>query len=301
MQKLSCENIIFNFTPDLKEVYKVKEGEIFVVKTNDCFTQQITSEDQVVNEIDFDNLNAATGPIYVENAKPGDILKVEILDIVVEKSGVAVTVPGGGALGNEVEESIVRVIEIKNKKGLFKGIEIPIDPMIGVIGVAPAEKDGTWPTHVPWKHGGNMDTKLIKKGTSLYFKVNQEGGMLALGDCHAAMGDGELSFTGIEIPADVTLKVSVLKDKRDLEWPVLEYEDRSIVIASGENLEEAMQSASREAVKIIKEVLNITWEEAYIIASQTVDLRISQVVNDKKTVRAEIPNFVLAIEELLEK
>lgn len=301
MQRLSKENSFYNFVYGMEEVYRVKNREIFLVETNDCFKQQIINEEQVVDTIDFNLVNAATGPIYVEEARAGDILKVDILDIRTEESGVAITTPGGGALGEESKESIVRIISIENAKARYKGIEIPVEPMIGVIGVAPSKEEGEWGTHSPWKHGGNMDTKLIKKGSSLYFQVNQDGAMFGLGDCHIAMGDGEVSISGIEVPAEVLLRVSVLKNKRELKWPLLETEDKNIIIASGDNLEDAMKSATREAVKYIEEVLDISWEEAYIMVSQTVDLRISQVVNAKKTIRAEIPKYVMSTEDLLEK
>lgn len=301
MQIFSNEKVIYNFVHGMEEAYRVKNNEIFTVKTNDCFLQQMKSEDQVLEKIDFGQLNSATGPIYVENSKVGDVLKVDILDIKTEDSGVSLTSAGEGAIGEDIEKSIVRIIKSENGKAIFKGVEIPVDPMIGVIGVAPKEEDGTWGTHNPWKHGGNMDTKLIKKGNTIYFKVNQDGAMLALGDLHMVMGDGEVCFTGVEVPGEVTLRVSVLKEKRNLEWPLLETENKSIVIASGDDLEMAMKSATREAVKIISETLDITFEEAYIMASQTVDLRISQVVNQKKTIRAEIPKFVVSTEKILEK
>ncbi|RVU54504.1 acetamidase/formamidase family protein [Anaerosphaera multitolerans] len=301
MQKLLRDNVIYNFENGMKGAYKVKDGETFTVETCDCFHQQISSEDQVLLEIDMDIVNPATGPIYVEGAEVGDILKVEILDIKIDDRGVAAAIPGSGGLPEESKEAIVRVIEVKEGFANYLGKKIPIEPMIGVIGVAPGEGEGTWGTHTPWKHGGNMDTKTITKGRTLYFDVGQEGAMLALGDLHAVMGDGELCFTGLEIPGEVDLKVSLIKGKKKLNWPVLESKDNIAIIASGENLEEAMQNAASTAVKYISEVLNSTWAEAYVMASQVLDLRISQVVNPMKTVRAEIPNYILTMEEILNR
>ncbi len=149
------------------------------------------------------------------------------------------------------------------------------------------------------KHGGNMDTKIITKGSSLYFPVNQKGAMLALGDLHAVMGDGELSFAGLEIPGEVEIKVSVLKSKKIIEWPIVELEDRIEIIASGESLDLAMQEAARTAVGYLQEALKVSWGEAYVMSSLVVDLNISQVVNPKKTVRASIPKNILEIEDLL--
>ncbi|SHH04835.1 amidase [Anaerosphaera aminiphila DSM 21120] len=300
MEKLSRENVIYNFENGMRESYRVKENEIFTVETCDCFHQQITSEEQVLLEIDMDIVNPATGPIYVEGAKKGDILKVEILDIKVADKGVSAAIPGSGGLPEESRDAIVKVIEIKNSKANYLGKEIPIVPMIGVIGVAPSEESGVWGSHTPYRHGGNMDTKTITKGTTLYFDVAQEGAMLSLGDLHAVMGDGELCFTGLEIPGEVELKVSVIKSSRELGWPVLESKDKISIIASGETLEDAMKEAASAGVKFISEALNVTWAEAYVMASLALDLKISQVVNPMKTIRAEIPKYILSMEKLLE-
>ncbi|MGX6979639.1 acetamidase/formamidase family protein [Vagococcus elongatus] len=301
MKIFSRDHVIYNFEYGVKERYRVKSGDTFVVETNDCFHQQITNEEQLLMEIDMDIVNPATGPIYIENAEPGDILKVDILDITLPDHSVAAAVPGEGGLPEESTTPIVQIIEIKEGKAHYLGKEIPVHPMIGVIGVAPAKEDGVWGTHTPWKHGGNMDSKVIGTGSTLYFNVNQSGGMLALGDCHAAMGDGELCFTGLEIASNVRLRVSVLKEKRLLDWPILETEETINIIGSGETLEVAMKAASSDAVAYISDTLNVSWPQAYVMASQAMDLRISQVVNPRKTIRAEIPKYILTMDELLEK
>ncbi len=171
--------------------------------------------------------------------------------------------------------------------------------MIGVIGVAPSEEDGPQPTDSPWKHGGNMDTTDIRAGSTLYFPVNQKGALLALGDCHAIMGDGEICFTGLEVPAEVTLEIDLIKDKT-IKWPLVETDEYTMVISSGDNLDEAVYEATSQAVNHIKDSLDIEWEDAYILASLTVDLKISQVVDPKMTVRAAIPKHVVSTEKLLE-
>ncbi|HSH36090.1 acetamidase/formamidase family protein [Schnuerera sp.] len=299
MKVISGSKVIYKFTHDMEHVESIIPKEVVKVESNDCFFQQIVREDQVMTEIDYDKLNPATGPIYVEGAEPGDLLKVKILDINVADKGVAAAVPGEGALGDQVNNSTIRIIDIEDGYAIFKGVKLPIKPMIGVIGVAPAVEDGNWPTETPWKHGGNMDTTDIKKGSTLYFPVNQNGALLALGDCHAVMGDGELCFTGLEIPAEVLLEVDVIKEKT-IEWPLVETEEHTMVIASGEDLEEALYSATNEAVKYIMNSLKLEWEDAYILASLSVDLKISQVVDPKKTIRAAIPKDVVPTERIIE-
>lgn len=170
--------------------------------------------------------------------------------------------------------------------------------MIGVIGVASAGEDGEWPTNSPWKHGGNMDTTDVRAGSTLYFPVNQKGALLALGDCHAVMGDGEICFTGLEIPAEVTLEVKLIKNKT-IEWPLIETDKYTMIVASGDDLEDALYTASDQAVKLLKDSLGLEWEDAYILTSISVDMKISQVVNPKKTIRAAIPKYIISTEKLI--
>lgn len=283
----------------MEPIASVLPGDIFKVETNDCFFQQVLSEEQDLKDLDYGRLNPATGPIYVEGAEPGDLLKVKIISIDVKDKGIAAVIPNGGLLGDQVTKSIIRIINIEDNHALFQGVKIPISPMIGVIGVAPAKEDGEWTTDTPWKHGGNMDTKDIKAGSTLYFPVNQEGALLALGDCHALMADGEVCFTGLEIPAEVTLKVDLIKNK-SVKWPLLETDEYTMVVASGDNLDHAVYEATSNAVEYIKNSLGIEWEEAYILASLSVDLKISQLVDPKITVRAAIPKYLVATEKLID-
>lgn len=300
MKKISSDKVIYTFKPKMEEVEKVLPDEIFQVETNDCFYGQIKKEEQLVTEVDFSRINPATGPIYVENAEPGDILKVEILDIELPEKGVIVTVPGEGILGEMVERAKTNIIEIDGDFCYFNGLKIPVTPMIGVIGVAPSDETGEYPTGSPWKHGGNMDTKDITVGSIVYFPVNQPGALLALGDCHAVMGDGEVCVAGCEINSKVTLKLNLIKRKK-IEWPIVETKDSWMIVASGKNLEEASKEAVKYAVKYLETGLKISWDDAYMLSSMILDLKISQVVDPNKTVRAVIPKSILSLRNLFEK
>ncbi|HHY81273.1 MAG TPA: acetamidase/formamidase family protein [Clostridiales bacterium] len=299
MKIVPGDKVIYKFSPCMEAVMTVSPGDTVKVETNDCFFQQVTSEEQVLNEIDYDRLNPATGPIYVEGAEPGDLLKVKIVSIDVKEKGVAAVVPNEGVLGDLVTKPIIRVLNIEDGHAVFHGIKLPIRPMIGVIGVAPAEEDGQWATDSPWKHGGNMDTTDIRAGSTLYLPVSQKGALLALGDCHAVMGDGEICFTGLEVPAEVVLEIDLIKGKAT-KWPLVETDDYTAVIASGDDLDGAIYEAASQAVKHIKDSLGIDWEDAYIIASLSVDLKISQVVDPKMTARAAIPKYVVSTQKLIE-
>ncbi len=292
-------NVIYSFKPKMDSVVTVKQGEIFKVITNDCFYGQIHDESQVLNQIDYSRLNPATGPVHIEGAEPGDILKVKILSIIPTSKGVAITLPDEGVLGNKPSKSLTMILNIENGYCDFKDIKIPIKPMIGVIGVATSEEMKEIDTATPWMHGGNMDTTDICEGAVLYLPVNQCGALLALGDCHALMGDGELCFTGCEIAAEVTLQTEVIKNK-NITWPIVETDDYTMVIASGDTIDEAISSATEQAVDYMMKSLRISWEEAYILSSLILDIKISQVVDPKKTVRGAIPKSILSTEKIFE-
>ena len=300
MIRITSDKSIYKFAPSMEAVATARPGDVIKFETNDCFYQQINQESQLVTEIDFSRVNPATGPIFIEGAEPGDLLKIRILAIDVHEQGVGIVMQGGGVLGAEAGQSRTRIFEVKDGFAHMDDIKIPIKPMIGVIGTAPADEDGEWITAVPWKHGGNMDTTDIKVGSTLYLPVRQKGALLALGDCHAAMGDGEVSMAALEIPADVIIEVNLIKGKAS-EWPLLETKKEIMVIASGDSVDQAIETATSQAVKLLAKGLEISWEDAYILASLAVNLKISQLVNEKKTVRAAIPKAILTANKLFER
>ena len=132
-----------------------------------------------------------------------------------------------------------------------------------------------------------MDTTDITEGSTLYLPVAADGAMLALGDLHAVMGDGEVCVTGLEIPGQVSLELEVIKNKK-IEWPILETKYSIQVIASDESLEEASRLALESMIDLVEKNLDLSFEDAYILSSLAVDLKISQVVNPKNTARAAI-------------
>lgn len=294
-------DVVYGFDSEMEEKYRVSPGEEFLVETNDCFYQQIQNEDELIENLDHGAFNPATGPIYVEGARAGDVLKVNIKKIEVDSKGCSLTIPDAGFLPDRVSQALTKIIEIKDDFAIFSDeIKIPIRPMIGVIGVATRKEDGYIATDIPFRHGGNMDTTDITAGTSLYLPVAVDGAMLALGDLHAVMGDGEVCVTGLEIPGRVTLEVYLIKNK-EISWPILETKDDIQVIASDESLEKAARFALEEMVRILEKIKGLSFEEAYILSSMVVDMKISQLVNPKKTARAAIKKDILDPSDLFEK
>lgn len=191
MQTLTKEKIVFEFNKNNKFNYSVQNNEIFYVETEDCYNGQIKNENIKRKDIDMSIVDCSVGPIEVIGSKAGDILEVEVIDIELAEQGVMTTAPNLGVLGDKITDFDTKIIKIKDGFAHFSPqIKIPLTPMIGVIGVFPPE-EGVHCTF-PGSHGGNMDTKIIKKGTKVYLPIYVDGAGLALGDLHACMGDGEL-------------------------------------------------------------------------------------------------------------
>jgi len=298
MKTIPSDKVIYTFRPEMGPVATVSPGEVVRFCTQDCWSGQITSEDQLAAGIDRSRVNPATGPVFVAGAEPGDLLEVKILGFTLAGSGFSAAMLGGGVLGPRVPRAVTRIIPVTDGACRFLDIPLPARPMIGVIGVAPADADGECRTVTPWKHGGNMDTADIREGSTLYLPVAQAGALLAMGDVHAVMGDGEMCSTGCEIAAEITVKVDCIKGKAS-EWPLLATEAHTMVIASGDTLGDAVTAAADQAVTCLSRGLGLAWEDAYILASLAVDLRISQLVNPRMTVRAAIPRSILPTEELI--
>lgn len=257
------EKYVYHFSPDNKPVERVRKGETIVFKTLDCFSNQVKSEEQLVTSIDFNRVNPATGPVFVEEAEAGDLLVVDIKDIKVDDKGVISTLPKTGPLSHKAEPR-TKIVSIKDGKAVFNDIEFPAKPMIGVIGVAP--KEGEIPCGYPGNHGGNMDCNKITQGSRVYFPIRVPGALFQLGDLHASMGDGEICGTGIEIAGEVTVKLDLIKDI-SLEWPVLETDNAWYVIASDNKFESALKYACEQMQLLISKAYNWDMTDAYLYMS----------------------------------
>ena len=262
MKKEFKDKYTYTFSKDIKPNFYVEENEIFDVYTLDCFANQVEKEEDMP-KIDFHHTNPATGPIYVNGVKPGDVLKVEILDIKVGRKGVICTVEGCGALW-DTSSFRTKVFDVKDNKVKFNDLELNIDPMIGVIGLA--SEDVTIPTGCSYEYGGNMDCNLIKKGTICYFPVSVDGALLSLGDLHALMGDGEVCGTGIEIDGVVTVKVSIIKNFK-LNFPLIETEDAYYVNTYGKSATDAIQKGYKEMQRLVTNAYNMDNTDATLYLS----------------------------------
>ena len=273
---------VFALGDNKENAVKVQQGEILEFYTRDCFNNQIDSEDYVMDVLDWDHINPATGPVYVEGAEKGDVLKVEILDIVLEDEGTMCCLPENGVLGADITENQIKKVPIKDGKAIFNQFELPLNPMIGVIGVAPENE--SVPCGTPGRHGGNMDNTKIAKGATLYLPVFHDGAYFGCGDVHACMGDGEIMVSGVEIGAVVKVKLTVIKGV-SIDNPRLEDAENIYTIASNEDIEKAIYTATKDMCGVLQKHLGYTLNEAGMLMSAVGNLQFCQVVDPERTVR----------------
>ncbi|MFF2754999.1 acetamidase/formamidase family protein [Psychrobacillus sp. NPDC058041] len=291
METLTCESgIIYEFNKMNSYTKKVESGSTLRIETYDCFKNQIQSKETVIEEIDWNEINPATGPIYVEGAVPGDILKVKIEKIEIGNQGVMVVGPNLGVMGHRIEKMSAKILPIVDDKIIFNEIKIPLNKMIGVIGVAPAGEGVNCGT--PGAHGGNMDNKMITEGSTLYFPVFTEGALFSLGDFHAAMGDGEVSVSGVEVPGAATVTLEVIKGET-LNHPMLENDEVFTQIVSAPTLDEATKIATEEMIHRIVEKSTLSIEETTMLMSAIGQIEICQIVDPLMTVRFVVPKWIL--------
>jgi len=207
---LSRETYQVAFDPSVPPALEIDPGDVVTFETGSDAYERLAGGESV-DAIGLPNFNRVTGPVAVRGAEPGDALAIEVLDVQVRKA-FSVWLPGFGGLGGRTEEQRVMETPLEDGRALIgtDGVSVPIRPMIGCIGTAPAE--GSASTFMPaYPHGGNMDLREMEPGTTLYLPVNVPGGLLSMGDLHAAMGTAEpsLSYVASSAPSTKPTEVSL--------------------------------------------------------------------------------------------
>ncbi|HWF10176.1 MAG TPA: acetamidase/formamidase family protein [Bryobacteraceae bacterium] len=232
-----------------------------------------------------------TGPVYVEGAEPGDVLEVRIqkIDLGVPYAMNAFR-PTAGFLEEDFPYSRSKTIKLDEKRmmGIFgNGIEIPLKPFFGSMGVAPPESAGRYNSAPPWIHGGNMDNKEFVAGTTLYLPVHVKGALFEVGDAHAGQGDGEVDIQAMETSLVGTFQFVVRKDMH-LTWPRGETATHYIVMGMDEELAIATRIAVREMIDFLVTQKGMNKDDAYMLTSVAADFHITQLVDGKKGVHGMI-------------
>ena len=286
MRRLSSKKVIYHFSPKNRPAYTVKSGERVIVETRDCFSGKAKGPKDLFEDIAMGAVNPATGPIALEGLVAGETLSVSIDGIKCGKTGVIMCSPDLGILGRDVRRARTKIVPIKGSRALFSDeIAIELNPHVGVIGVSPRE--GKVPVYYPGDFGGNMDTVEVREGSRVHLPTFVDGGMVSLGDVHAAMGDGEVCGTAIEVAAEVQARFSKAEDL-ELRRPMVETSTEWISYAAAETLDKAAKLATSDLVRFMSNRLGMDFEDAYMLASVAADLKISQVVDPLMAARMSI-------------
>lgn len=271
------------------------------IAASDIYEPEVT----IGNEVEREGPHPVTGPVYVENAEPGDILEVYVKDIEVSAPyGVSSASPGGALPETDFPEEDTKVIPFDDERetalftesvgvSLDQDIEFPLDPFMGILAVSQNPSTGPLDTIAPSYFGGNMDNRRLGVGATVYLPVSAEGALFWTGDGHAAQGDGEVSLTAIETSLSPTLEFTLHKDI-PLDWPVAETDDYYIPMGFSEDLDDAMIHAVREAISILVYQEGLDPLDAYRLCSLNVDFNIAQVVDDMEIIDATIPKSMFS-------
>lgn len=267
----------------IEPVLRVPSGSVIRVGTEEASDRQLdvhsTLED--LKNLSFDPIHPLTGPVYVEGAEPGDVLKVTLHKIEMGDWGWTAIVPGFGFLADEFTEPYLKTFELgKDKKSVqfSEDINIPLKPFPGVMGVAPAT-DSMLSTIPPRANGGNMDDPNMTEGTVVYFPVLVEGALFSIGDTHATQGLGEVCGTAIEAPMTIVYEVEVIKGGRNIKEPQYETEDFYAVTGFGKTIDEAAKKATRYMIDYLVAEHGMNRNDAYALCSLAGDLKIAEVVD----------------------
>src|SRR6202162_2935484 len=282
-------------------VARVKPGDIIETNTLDAFGNALKKPGDKLSAVKGDN--PLTGPFYVDGAQPGDTLAVKILDLQVDgNQGVGAFAPGFGAL-NETsytpmlhpplpEKIWFYPIDKASNTATFKALDsnfsvkIPLHPFFGCIGVAPAGGEAR-SSIVPAEFGGNMDAPEVSAGNTLYLPVNVPGALLYMGDGHAAMGDGEIAGTAIEVPLRVRLRVRVIKGLR-IDWPRFENQNEIMAVGIYRPLDDSLRIAFTQLVSWIHQDYGLSELDAYELLSKVATIHLAEMVDPNYVVIAKV-------------
>ena len=291
MIELDDSKTLFSFDKDLKPVLKVPSGETVRIRTKDCFGNQLQGPEDQLSEIDWEAINPATGPIYVEGAVAGGTLKVHIDNIELDAQTSSCTGKDEGVCGDRFSDWATHFCKVEDGKVVWdERLSIPVAPMIGVIGVAPEGEPVNCGT--PGKHGGNMDNTAIAAGATLYFPVAVDGALFGCGDMHAVMGDGEVSVSGAEVAGYATVTLTALPEL-SVPNPLIENDTHFGIIVSAESLDKAAELAVQQMVDLLASRTNESEANLVMLLSLVADVRVCQMVDPEKTVRFMVPKYVL--------
>ena len=283
----------------LAPAFRLAPGQTLEFDTVDSSGGQLSPASTVadVTRLDFGRINPVTGPVLIEGAEPGDVLKVTVLEFTPSGWGWTANIPGFGLLAQDFPSPALTLWHYDARTlapALFgRWGRVPLKPFAGTIGVAPAAP-GLHSIVPPRRVGGNMDIRDLAEGTELFLPVEVDGALFSIGDTHAAQGDGEVCGTAIESPMRVALRFELIK-QQPLAFPRfrtpgpvtrhLDGEGYEVTTGIGPDLMEAARAALRGMIELLTRERGMPAIDAYMLASVCGDLRISEVV--------DVPNWTV--------
>ncbi|OAA68859.1 acetamidase/formamidase [Cordyceps fumosorosea ARSEF 2679] len=294
-QHITQSNIHFKWSRKLAPALTVASGAEVTFDLRDGGNNQITPENQatILDHLDFGTMDPGFGPVAVEGAEPGDVLRIDVLELQPGAYGWTAILNDFGLLSDEFPEPALKIWDLSDAATtgyaeFKKGIRVPVRPFLGVMGLAPAT-DEELPTVPPYDWGGNVDCKHLTRGSALLLPVQTAGALFSCGDGHAAQGDGEVCGTAIETPMRARLRFTLEKGKPWVRSPHLitppgeqPYADRGqeyAVMGIDADLREATRKAVRSAIEWLSAEKGLERSEAYMLCSVVGDLKIAQTVD----------------------
>jgi acetamidase/formamidase len=289
--ELPADPVHFKWDVGNEPVLTIESGDTVSLESRDVSDNQLSASSTAkdVETLDWDRVYPLAGPIAVEGAEPGDTLAVEIVELRTQDWGWTAIIPGFGLLPDDFTSPYLRVFDLTNGDYAYirEDVAIPIEPFFGTMGVCPAgaQDQAVMP---PGTFGGNMDTRQLVQGTTLYLPVEVDGALFSCGDAHAAQGDGEVCVTGIETPIGATLRFTLEKGRRIpapqylARGPLTPWANRGDWYGTtgvGPDLFAAAQDAVRAMIDYVSGRSGLSREDAYVLASLCVDLKISEIVD----------------------
>jgi acetamidase/formamidase len=296
---------LFEFTPTLEQytytfggvapVRKVAPGSVLQLWSEDAFNHALRSVDDLSSEkVDLRYVNPQTGPFHVEGAEPGDTLALHIVDLTPARTwGASAAIPFFGGLTSTDRTATLQdplpdttwIYQVDSDRGTVgfearfgdMAVELPIEPMLGTVGVAPAGGE-VRSSLVPERFGGNMDSPEVRAGTTVFLGVNVEGALFSLGDGHYRQGEGEACGTAVEGAMDTTVIVELIKGHAPA-WPRLETDDHWMAVGSSRPMEDAWRIGQLEMVRWFEQLYGLHPMDAYQLLSQITEVPVANVVD----------------------
>lgn len=277
MKRVTYDRVTYVFGRDVTPVLTVEPGEEILFETLDARGSR--SFDPSVGYVPpppptAERTNPATGPVLIRGAEPGDVLVVGVVGRDLGAYGYVSARSNIGVLRDRVKTPLSKAVRVEDEVIHFaEGILVPTRPMIGTIGVAPLSQ-GIAAFH-PGSHGGNMDCNDVSPGSRLFLPVFVDGALFALGDVHASMGDGETAGGGLDISANVIVRLDLIKSW-SLRRPIIETTTHLVIIYNAANIQDAVRGVVGETVDLFSSKLGLSVEETIALVSTAGDVGICQ-------------------------